>query len=300
MALSKTQITLVCLVLVAAPAAWQWKADGEQMRERSRLEWALSELRREAELMQQSTKLALASLGKTEEQAAKIEARLGQLRQLGEGKRPAKEYRWDENSTLVRVPKKVLEGVSLESVAGKMGELTEAMKEALQLTESEAQAVQSEINRFLTDYYSAQGRAIKEVEPNEQDLLGAAREELRVFEVAGLGEKLPVMRENLFAALEASLGTDRFQLFRKGLRDWMPVDDAPQGLNTQRAVFDFDHRVRFYQPKPGEISIGWGIGTSNGEMMRSMIQIDEIPEIYRPRLQDWIEQVKQNSAPSNL
>ncbi|HYV30696.1 MAG TPA: hypothetical protein VEO53_06255, partial [Candidatus Binatia bacterium] len=169
------------------------------------------------------------------------------------------------------------------------GQLSEQIKEVLQLSDSEAEQAQSAIDRFLSDYHTAEARTMRRVEPTEQDLHGHQPEETRAFEVPNLNEQLSELRAALFAELGTTLGSDRFQLFRKALRDWMPIDDDYQGMNTGMAVYNFGYRLRFYQPKPGDSWLSWSLNHADdlGNMAGSM-PLDDIPDNFRPQLQDWI------------
>lgn len=73
------------------------------------------------------------------------------------------------------------------------------------------------------------------------------------------------------------------------------MDDENHGLNSAMAVFNFDRRVRFYQPQPGNQFLEWSVGKSNGEGYQTSIQVDDIPEMFRPDLQDWINIARSTS-----
>jgi hypothetical protein len=61
------------------------------------------------------------------------------------------------------------------------------------------------------------------------------------------------------------------------------------------AVFDFDHRLRFYKPKPGYSSLDWGITNLKGGLVNAPITVDEIPDFLREPLKHWIA-LAQNPA----
>ena len=104
-----------------------------------------------------------------------------------------------------------------------------------------------------------------------------------------VNEQLSGLRLALFAELGTTLGSDRFQLFRKGLQDWMPIDDDYQGMNTGMAVHNFCYRLRFYRPNPGDPWLSWSLNHADdlGNMAGSMA-LDDVPDNFRPQLQDWI------------
>jgi hypothetical protein len=69
-------------------------------------------------------------------------------------------------------------------------------------------------------------------------------------------------------------------------------------MNSGMAVFDFDHRLRFYKPKPGYSSLDWGITNPEGGLVNAPITVDEIPDFLREPLKDWIA-LAQNPAPES-
>ena len=70
----------------------------------------------------------------------------------------------------------------------------------------------------------------------------------------------------------------------------MPIDDDYGGMNTGMAVHNFGYRLRFYQPKPGDRSLSWGLSRSEPRpgSMGGPIALEDIPEMFRAPLQDWI------------
>jgi hypothetical protein len=212
---------------------------------------------------------------------------LAALRAQQDGTAPHAVFRWDDNSALMRVPKALLDRLPVSAVTDKSGRLSEQIKEILQLTTQEAESAQSAIHRFLDKYHKAQALKTRPIEPAEADLNGRTPDEVRVFEVPAIPEELALSREELFSELEAALGADRASRFRQALEDWMPVDDQDRGMNSGMAVFNFDHRLRFYKPKPDEGVLGWSISGSRGGLSVS-IRPDEIPNTLRPYLEDWI------------
>jgi len=69
----------------------------------------------------------------------------------------------------------------------------------------------------------------------------------------------------------------------------MPIDDDYQGMNTGMAVQNFGYRLRFYLPKPGDPWLSWSLNHAQdlGNMAGSM-RLDDVPDIFRIQLQDWI------------
>jgi RNA polymerase sigma factor (sigma-70 family) len=297
---SPFQFTALCVFLVAGPAVWQWRAEARNAEEQSRLRYELAALEKNAAAIVGMLQRTSAAADRAEEESRRLATRISEVQQLAKSSTPRSEYRWDENSPVARVPKGIIRGMPLSAVAGKRGKLTDQIKEALQLTETETERTEAAIARFLAGYHAWQAGSMREIVPTKADLGNRSAEDTRVFEVTGAGSELPARRAALFAELQPILGPDRFEIFREAMVDWIPIDDRGHGMNTGQAIFEFDHHVRFYRPKPGEVQLGWGIGKSNGEMMSATIEVEEIPEIFRDRLSDWIEEAKANAAKSGL
>jgi RNA polymerase sigma factor (sigma-70 family) len=287
MTLTKTQTAVLCAVVAAAPLVWQWHASTHSGREQERITAELNAANRKAtELEEESRRLRDATI-QAQADTMNTEIRLNALHSQIQGRGPRPVYRWDDNSPFVRVPKKFLERISIPAVTNKRGHLSEQIKEALQLTDSETQNTQAAIDRFLVGYHAAQAQKMRVVQPTDRDLMQHTREETRVFEVPHIGERLGELRQTLFGELESTMDLERSQRLRSALGDWMPLDDQSHGLNTGMAVLNFDHRVRFYQPKPGDPGLFWGITGEKGQMSATMA-LEEIPGIFRDYLQDWI------------
>ena len=297
MALTKTQTAVLCALVVCAPLAWQWNR-----------QHALDEARKVALADVDARGRALARLTaeadrakaealRTEAAALDTGARIGQLRARRDGKAPRAVYRWDDTSPRVRVPKELLQQMPLDSMGDKRGALTEQIKEALQLTDDESGTVQAAMERFLSAFHEAQAAVTRRVEPTEDDFNGGNREDTRVFEVGATTGALPPLRQELFASLAPLLGPERLELFKRGLHDWMPLDDEAHGLNSSAAVIPFAHRLRFYRPGPMDPVLGWGIAPDSGGMMRATMEPDEVPRFARTDLQEWMDHARRQTPP---
>jgi RNA polymerase sigma factor (sigma-70 family) len=290
MALTKTETAVLCAIVAAAPLAWQWQASARAARDQADLSAELAAGQRVEIGLEAQVQRLHEALRRAQTDGSKSVARLAALNVQREAQAPRPVYRWDDNSPLLRVPKKFLDQVQIEATVNRRGRLNDQIKEVLQLTDAEAQEGQSAIDRFLSDYHAAQAQKMRRVEPTEKDLSEHKPEETRVFEIADVSEPLGQFRETLFGELEAALGSERFKLFRNGLQDWMPIDDEDHGMNSGMAVYDFGYRLRFYQPKPGDRSLTWGLSASEPRhgAMGGPIALDDIPELFRAHLQDWI------------
>jgi RNA polymerase sigma factor (sigma-70 family) len=289
MALTKTQTAVLCAIIAAAPLAWQWRGNARVTQQLDEVTAQIETATRNANELEQQLQRAQAALLRAQNDSSNSVVRLAALTAQRDGQAPRPVYRWDDDSPLVRVPRPFLDQLEVFAMANRRGQLSGEIKEVLQLTDSEAQQTQSAIDRFLSNYQAAQAQGMRRVEPTEDDLRGHKAEEARVFEVPTVKEQLREFRQALFAELEATLGVERFHLWKSALHGWMPVDDEREGSNSGAAVHSFGYRMRFYQPKPGERSLSWSLTSLDQRTgMGGPISLDEIPDIFRAHLQNWI------------
>jgi len=288
MALTKTQTIVLCALIAATPLAWQSHAQARATREQAELNAQLIAADRQAAELEKSLARTRESLRASRDETATNELRLAALNAQLDGHAPIAVYHWDDSSPVARVPKQLLAQLPIGAVSNHRGHLTEQIKEVLQLTDAETEGVQDSIDRFLAAYHAEQATKMRRVDPNDSDMSGHNAAQTRVFEMTALGDQFGELRTTLFGELENTLGPERSQQFKAALSEWMPTDDENHGLNSGLAVFNFDRRVRFYQPRPGNEWLDWSVGKSNGEGYWTQIQLDDIPEMFHPDLQDWI------------
>ncbi|HWH69721.1 MAG TPA: sigma-70 family RNA polymerase sigma factor [Candidatus Sulfotelmatobacter sp.] len=295
-ALSKTQVAALCAVLAACPLLWQGQVQARLQREQAAASARLTALQRdqgerarELERTRQTLLRAQADTQNTESRLATLQTRLAPSTAVAP-------YRWDDDSPVVRVPKQLLDQVRLAALKDKHGRLSEPMKELLQLTEAETQQIQAAVNRFLADYQTTEVPFVKLVPPTEDELQGYKPEETRVFAIGACKEPMERLRQNLFSELEATLGSERFEIFKQALEGWLPIPNAPTRLSNQMAVLDFERRERFYQPKPGEGWIQWSMTSQAEGNMSSSLEAADVPDLFQPYLQDWISLAQSKPA----
>ena len=290
MTLTKTQTAVLCAIVAAAPLTWQWHSNARATRRQAELSAQIAAGQRSAiELEAQLQRMQEALLRAQSDRSNSV-ARLAALNAQREARLQRPVYRWDDHSPLVRVSKKFLDQIRIVATSNRRGQLSEQIKEVLQLTDPEAEEVQSAIDCFLSDYHTAQAQGMRRVEPTDKDLSGHKPEETRVFEVPDVSQQLGELRRTLFGEVQAALGPERSQLFRRALQHWMPLEDDYSGMDTGMAVHNFGYRIRFYQPKPGERWWSWNLSQTepNQGAMGASIALEDIPEMYRAHLQDWI------------
>lgn len=289
MSATKTQTAVACALLAAAPLAWQWHTDTRLARERKALADQLAAARDSIAGVESDAERTRVAALRARSDTTNLESRLAQLATRAGTPAPRAAYRWDDNSPVLRVPKQFLQMLPLGAVENRRGQLSDQIKEVLQLSDAEAEQVQGAVDRFRAAYSTAQGQKLRQVEPTADDLQGHKPEETRVFELSALGDSFGELRQKFFDELQPLLGPERFGIFRKSIDNWMPVDDNYRGLNSAMAVFNCDRRERFYQPAPGSRYIPWSFSSKNPQgTMNISTAPDDIPDFCRPYLQDWI------------
>jgi RNA polymerase sigma factor (sigma-70 family) len=287
MALTKTQTAALCLLIAAVPLAWQHHAEARVDAARAAVMLQLASDNRTADALKAEAERNRTALSKAQSEAQNAEVRLAEVTAQLTDERARPVYQWNDNSSLMRLSKAFLGQLSLSAVSGHRGQLNEQIKEVLRMSEGEQEAVQGALNRFVTTFNTAQSLTMQQVPAENGELQGHTPEETRVFKISALGEQLDELRCQLFLDAETALGAERFQLFKKALQDWMPLDNEYRGMNSGMAVFNFDHRVAFYKPQPGTSWLEWQIRKLNGEMMRYSVEADDIPPVFTPHMQDW-------------
>lgn len=297
MALTKTQTALVCTFLAAAPLVYQWNAVATARSDQSNIVQQLDAGKRQASELEAEAKRYQVALNKAQAEEQNAQLRLAHLDAMRQNRAPRPVYRWDDNADLVRLPKTLLEELSraVSAVGNMRGQLNDQIKDILQMSDSEAQAVQGAIDRFLADYQAAEAQKMKLIEPEKTELYGHKPEETRVFEIPALGKVVEDLQTRLFGELGAILGSERLGLFRNALSGWMTTGYS---VNSGTAIFNVDRRVMFYKPEPGSVYIQQATAWKQGYMSQGD-QVDDIPQVFRAYLQDWIDLVRSQQKPAS-
>jgi hypothetical protein len=296
MALTKTQTAVLCALAAATPLLWQRQAEARVEQDRARIVAQLAANGQQVDAVEAEARRVRDAVIRVQAETVNAENRLAALDAQRRGAVPRLAYQWDDAAAVARVPKQFLEQLSISATANRRGQLTEQIKELLQLNETEVQRAEEAIDRFLADYHSAQAEQIRAVPANQRELGDRNPEDVRVFEVPAVPEKLSELRQRMLTELEAVLGSDRYPIFRKGLQNWMPLEDGYHGINSGMAILNFDHRQQFFRPKPGDRWMEWGVAAPNNSMFVS-IQIDDLAPFFRAQLADWIA-VAQSQPPA--
>jgi len=300
MKLTKTQTAAACLLLVSVPLAWQHFTQAALARDQSALDAQIAAASRRADELESSAREIGQAAARARADATNLNNHLDALKsQLANASaRPA--YHWDDKSPLVRLPKNALANAKgLEAVQNRRGQLSDVIKEGLQMTAGEAAQTQAAVTRFLSTYDTLEARNMKQVAPNADELQGHAADQTRVFDVPYIGsDQMTDLRQEFFGQVTSILGDDRSELFTNALAYWMPVTEGFIGISSGQAVFNSSFRARFYQPNPGNSGLQYSVTTyaPNQSSMSTEVPPEEVPPLFQPYLQDWLTSM-QNPAP---
>jgi len=298
MTLTKTQMAAICALAVAAPLLLQHRAQATAAREQAAVNAQLAAAAQRASAADAQLDQARQAAARAETEALNAKLHLDSIgtQLANRAARPA--YHWDDTSPSLRLPKKSLRQTQLCAAANRRGQLTDQIKEALQMTGAESGQTQAAVTRFLSTYNAFEARDLRAVPPNDDELQGHTPDQTRVFDVPYIGSnQMNQLRQDFFGQVASLLGDQRGELFTNALNFWMPVTEDFHGISSGMAVFNASYRARFYQPKPGDKSITYGVdlyygmSQSPGSRMTAEIPADDVPEIFQPSLQDWIAQL---------
>ena len=302
MHLTRTQIASATVVLVAVPLVWQHFSQLAAVRQRAAIEAKIGEasrrtdaveseaadVERAAELARFETANVRVKLDRTEAQIANPAAR--------------PRYHWDDNSRFARVPRGVLEYAPLYAIEGE--KLSGQIKEALQMTPSEAEQVQQAVYRLLANYEALEAKGARRVTPTEAELKRHVAKEVRALDVPYIGSnQMAPLRREFFAKVTAILGRDRADIFTNSLSPWMPPTD--EYANNAGVIYCSTIHAVFYQPKPEDKRI-YGIMELTGPQRCGQADDFDPDDMFRktviyapglqPYIQDWIDQIR-NTPP---
>jgi hypothetical protein len=164
------------------------------------------------------------------------------------------------------------------------------------MTGNEASQTQNAVKKFVSQYDTLEARNLQQVPPQADDLSGHTTDQTRVFEVPYIGsEQMEQLRQDFFAEVTATLGSDRAAIFTNALSGWMPVSEDFNGISSAQAVFNASFRARLYQPAPGGSHLQLNVSTSSANMWCDLAP-DDVPELFQPYVQDWLAPT-QNPTP---
>ena len=310
MSLTKTQTALLCGVLVLAPLAWQSASLAHVQREVDSLERDRARFDAQvADAEQELAQLDRTLLRVRNETAA---ART-QLARMKDGlSKPAQDstasgqYRWDDNSPLVRLPKRLLADLRIEGNANPQGELSPEIRGILQLTDDETRKVQSAIDRFAAAYQKLILKIGRPVDPTPHELGNRSRDQVLVLEFKGLEKPARALFEDLMAELRTMLDAERLMLLAESGKSWIHHPDIDH-FSFSQSVFIEDHRLCIEQVDPSSstaaqpfanlrilISFEENMIPINGIYVGSMTRFPTVVSHFaRPLIQLWLDAIRQ-------
>ncbi len=303
MALTKTQTAAICAVLIAIPLTMQWQSRTQAQSAAFEIVAQVAALRQETSEIDSDLARVRTSLARVQEERALAERRVAELRARPPTVALAPEHAWDDEAALARVPKEMLGRIGIRSMQDVNGGLTEHIKEALQMTEDEAQRVEGAMRRAIAEFRALEGSLLKQVPARPNELQGHAPEDVRVFEIPSLRKEYREWRDALMAEVGQVLGEERLGYFKHGLNSWLILDDEFLGTFSTQVVFYEAKRVRIYKPGTLQKDLSWSVdikfekGGGSGTGMGSY----NPPEPYRQYISDWLELEKQlRRAPAQV
>ena len=288
MTLTKTQTAVICALAAAVPLLLQHRAQAVAARAQADLTTQLAAAARQAGELDAELAGARQAAGRAEADAVNAQLHLDAVRAQFANRADRQVYHWDDNSPYMRLPKDSVRQLQLEAAANRHGRLTDEIKEVLQMTGAEADQTQAAVNHFLSTYNALESRDMRQVPPTDDELEGHTADQTRVFDVPYIGSnQMSQIRQDFFGDIASILGDQRSELFTNALQFWMPVTEDFRGISSDSTVFNADFRAHFYQPKPGDKSIRFGVRTSLPSSMTTDIGAQDVPDLFQPYLQDW-------------
>ncbi len=286
--LTKTQTVILCALLVVGPLSWQEHVSSQVREKQKAINQELAAAIQKVQRLDADIEQTREIQSKVSANAQSVEMQLAEMNAQRLGKAPPPEYHWDDNSPVVRVPKQFLPYLHIEGMQNRRGELSLPIKELLQFTPEEERRVQDAVDSLLAAYHAELAPKVRQVEATAKDK--GNDNEVRVFALDGksIAPQVKEFRETFFNEVKGTIGKKRFDIFRKSLTYWMRIEDDYRGLSSSMVIFDFDCRLIFTKPQPGDRFMMWRLEKPNGEMMSTSMQLNELPDFIRPAFQDWI------------
>jgi RNA polymerase sigma factor (sigma-70 family) len=290
MSLSKTQTAGVAILLAAVPLALQWNSLAEARTAHAEAFSRFGTARHEASELQSQIERTSEALKRAEAERV-LAAQRATASNIRPVVAPAPRYAWNDEAALVRIPKAVFGRIGIGSMKDTHGALTDEIKEALQMTEVEAEEVEGTLRRALAEFRTLEGTLVKPVPARPDDLKGQAPEDVRVFAVPDLRSEYLQLRDKLMADLGQILGEERLEYFRRGLTSRLVMEDDFHGISSGHALFFDAKRVRIYRPGSLNKHLMWSVELSWEGRPRSSIiaNLVEPAPPYRQFIEDWLD-----------
>jgi hypothetical protein len=293
MALTKIQTAAICIAVATVPLAMQWRADARLSADMNGVDARIQSQNKALADATSEWNAFRSNLVDARADAANSQFQLTTLNDIRRGKLPSPVYRWDDNSPLARVPKKLLHGVPIPVMTERRGELTKQIKEALQLSEAEADRTQSALNTLLSDFESAQSKNMKRVDLKPEDLSGNKPENVRSFELSKLSEtQFNEIKKSFLDEIGKTLGDERSGVFLTSIENVVPLNPPDGMISSAWAIINQDFRLTLSRIDSSNDDVQVRICTPTS-MMSYGIKKDNLPASWRNQIADWL-----NSSPT--
>lgn len=312
---SKVQTAAVCLVVAAAPVAWQWQecrsAQANLVELRSRADSAQAELSDvQVRIERFDTEAGRVELAMTADQTAaqslaeavrKFEAWKSRLQAQLTGA----DYRWPEDSPFVRVPKSVLPKLNVYQPVSPVGALKPAARELLGLTPQERERAEGALRDFCAAGDALIEASIRETNRAVRVSVPPSVVASRVWKVPALGDELKLRSNKLQEELQNTLGPDRWPLAQAALANAGETSlgrllDPVEGAAEQEVAV-------WLSSSEGKLTIGsgWARGytttsssgmsldlfrTATPDQLPQVASFSDLPDSISKRILLWIAQ----------
>ena len=230
--LSRVQTAALCVALAAVPVGWQLNERHVAGEEVKRMQTQLLAAQSEGATVQTDIERLRATSGRLEQslaQANEAAARAAESaraydvwKKKTRGQLMAADYRWDDDSPFVRIPKSVLPLLSELSDAEPFsppGVVKPYAREVMGMTPAERQAVEATLQRHFADVEDRLAAEISETNTPAPGRIPAAVVASRVFVVPGLpGDKAKQRADQMLAEVRGLLGEERWPLVQVRLQ----------------------------------------------------------------------------------
>ncbi|MSU56935.1 MAG: sigma-70 family RNA polymerase sigma factor [Pedosphaera sp.] len=227
--LSTPQVAALCLALAAVPVGLQLnerRGASEEARriqtqllatrnERATVQAEIERLRASSESLEMSLAKANESSARAAESTEKFEAWKRRIREQLTGA----EYRWPEDSPLVRIPKSALPKLSAGTPILPPGVIKPSARKLMGLTPSERQTLEETLRRHFAEVEGDMEAGVYETNKPWRGSFPDTVIATKVFVVPALGDETKARADRVLADMRAILGEVRWPLVRAKLEE---------------------------------------------------------------------------------
>jgi RNA polymerase sigma factor (sigma-70 family) len=306
MGLTKAQTIGLCVAIVAAPVVYERHVASRAHSEQKSRRTDLAEIQADIENRQRALEQARRRLRSTDSTLAQLRANLTRLNVAAAAPAgDANAYLWDDTSEYVRLPKRMLEDLTLRSphkpadgrrlgtrdpVSVRDGSLSLALVQALGVTPAEETRVRDAFQSVQQEYQrldQAFTYSTNQSPPN----FGVHGQEAKILVTALFPEQGEILKQQLRSALESALGTERSDVL------WRQAEVGfRKNFNSFGALERWEALALMPEEKRVSYSKGWLAPGERyfGEYSSSSMPIDtaQVPEVFRLLVAEWHDRFK--------